>query len=452
MKRALYRVSEFSEITSNSRGNDGYRRSKLLVIPEDHFESLTKLVSQLNVDPNDADRALIVVQTARGKSIKVKNYVGSIETDDGITLEILPKIFRGRIEASEAERKRIMLMMLRRLGETPFLRISDAHLETSGDVPLFEIFIECYVNEAIRVFSHGVRSKYKEVSTNLPHFRGRLKILDNLRQNSSNRARFFCQYAEYLPDNPHNRIVKTTMLMLRRVSTFRKTANKINAVLHHLEGVNSSVNVADDLRLSILADRLMEDYGRLMAWSEVLLRGSAFTNLAGEKPNAAMLFPMEKLFENYVTSLALKFKQDNVIVSAQDRRHFLISNHRGAARFRLVPDLVLAHESGVLRIVDTKWKIINSVDYKGNYGISSADLYQLFAYGKKYAPSARTVDLVLLYPKTPDFHKAIEPFHFESDLRLRVIPFDFELPESERLRELLDFKQIQISQFPDRSN
>ena len=48
-------------------------------------------------------------------------------------------------------------------------------------------------------------------------------------------------------------------------------------------------------------------------------------------------------------------------------------------------------------IYDTKWKILDKS--KNNYGISQADMYQMYAYHKKY-DNAQSVTLI--YPKVDD--------------------------------------------------
>ena len=66
---------------------------------------------------------------------------------------------------------------------------------------------------------------------------------------------------------------------------------------------------------------------------------------------------------------------------------------------------------------------------KKNYNISQADMYQLYAYGKKYALNSDSQEaprLILLYPSNPNFQKSLDNFIYEGDLTLQVIPFNLE--------------------------
>ena len=57
------------------------------------------------------------------------------------------------------------------------------------------------------------------------------------------------------------------------------------------------------------------------------------------------------------------------------------------------PDIVVRRkQDDTIFVLDTKWKILS--DSKANFGISQADMYQMYAYQKKYGAS----NVTLLYP------------------------------------------------------
>ena len=59
------------------------------------------------------------------------------------------------------------------------------------------------------------------------------------------------------------------------------------------------------------------------------------------------------------------------------------------------PDIVIKRKSDkAVFVCDTKWKLL--ADEKNNYGISQADMYQMYAYQKKY----NACNITLLYPLT----------------------------------------------------
>ena len=65
-----------------------------------------------------------------------------------------------------------------------------------------------------------------------------------------------------------------------------------------------------------------------------------------------------------------------------------------------------------MAILDTKWKALSDNE-RNNYDISQADMYQMFAYSKKYARSdaefvGNSPDVWLLYPVNSAMRKYTE--------------------------------------------
>ena len=143
--------------------------------------------------------------------------------------------------------------------------------------------------------------------------------------------------------------------------------------------------------------------------------GKSFTSFAGSEVALALLFPMETLFESYIsTLLKKKLGYTDFSVSAQDKTYHLFDEP--GKKFLMRPDIVVKRKSdGAIFILDTKWKIL--ADSKANYGISQADMYQMYAYQKKYGAEKVT----LLYPQTDEMHhKGTIEFKSEDHVLVRV--------------------------------
>ncbi|HQJ61544.1 MAG TPA: hypothetical protein PKV35_11130, partial [bacterium] len=104
------------------------------------------------------------------------------------------------------------------------------------------------------------------------------------------------------------------------------------------------------------------------------------------------------------------------------RSHNLFINY---AQFALRPDIVISKGEEKI-ILDTKWKVIESISESGRNNISQADLYQMFAYGKKYG--AKT--LFLIYPENEKFPSKRE-YYYEHDMGLYIFPWTFSSNEKE---------------------
>jgi 5-methylcytosine-specific restriction enzyme subunit McrC len=144
--------------------------------------------------------------------------------------------------------------------------------------------------------------------------------------------------------------------------------------------------------------------------------------VSGEWQGMSLLFPMEKLFENYVEGWLSSRLVPSARLTAQAARQSLCQ-HDGSAMFRLKPDLLLQRGLHTW-VLDTKWKRLDSADRLNKYGLSQADFYQLFTYGQKYL--AGRGELALIYPRTAQFSQPLPPFDFNPELRLWVLPFDLD--------------------------
>ena len=92
----------------------------------------------------------------------------------------------------------------------------------------------------------------------------------------------------------------------------------------------------------------------------------------GETKTISLLFPMERIFEDYV-SARLKLQFPDWRITTQASQHRLVKqNNRNY--FRLKPDLVI--KKGTIRIIaDTKWKLLGqtSTDTLNYYSIAQGD-------------------------------------------------------------------------------
>ena len=135
--------------------------------------------------------------------------------------------------------------------------------------------------------------------------------------------------------------------------------------------------------------------------------GKSFTSFAGSEVAVALLFPMETLFESYIAALLKKeLTPKGFTVSAQDRKYHLFDEPD--KKFLMKPDIVITRKlDGCIFVMDTKWKVLS--ESKPNYGISQADMYQMYAYSKKY----ETSEIWLLYPVNVAMRDH-EPIQFDS--------------------------------------
>lgn len=361
-------------------------------LPNDIFDTLEEFIlSNKNRDVEALEFMNISVKRGIGKVITAKNYVGIIEIKDGITIEILPKIYSQK-DVTEAKVKKLVMDMLKTLRKSPYKSLQVANVSVDK-MNIFEIFIRMFINEVLLIVKKGIKSNYETIESNERVFKGKMKFTQQIRYNYAHKEQCYVEYDEFNTNCPENKLLKSTLLYLYKNTHSLKNKNDIKMLLNSFSEVNNSTNYEDDFN-RIVADRNKKDYTTALLWSKIFLMGKSFTSFSGSKIAFALLFPMEKLFESYVAEILRKnLNRSLYSISIQDKTYHLFDKPN--KKFLLKPDIVVKNKTNNdIFILDTKWKLLSN--QKSNYGISQSDMYQMYAYSKKYGAK----NIILLYPNT----------------------------------------------------
>ena len=362
-----------------------------------------------------------------GKFIQARNYVGVLQTKSGLTIEILPKIADKNDTDKVNNLKDAFLKMLKSLKNFPSKSSNLANLKTQN-LPLLETFISMFLCELEALVKKGIKSDYVALEDNLKFLKGKLNINEQIKRNSIHKERFYVEYSEFLSDIKINQIIKTTLKFLYKKSNSSKNQQKIRELLFIFDEV-STCGDYKNFFTNFAINRQVKHYEQALLWCKIFLLGDSFTPHKGDDLAIALLFDMNTLFESYVGNF-IKKKLPDVIL--QHRRKYLIEEP--IRDFGLEPDIFLEGKF----IADTKWKIIRQDNNGGEKKnkISQADLYQLYAYGKKYECDK----LYLIYPKIDGAKQEPMNFKYDDKMQLEILYFDLEndkLIPSNRLSTIL---------------
>jgi len=371
MKPKVLTVKEFQEIKKEDLGEINFNL----------FENFIEENSGDDVEERLSD--FLRISSHKGvKVIKPQNYVGVINIDNKVQIEILPKIDI----SDENKLRNLFLKMLSCLKEFKGKSFKNAQLNDSK-LPIYEVFIQMYLNEVQELLKKGLKSDYLTIEGNLTFFKGKFLINQHLKHNIIRKDRFYMAYDEFHINRPENRLIKTALLKLNKISSNGKNQLLAKRLLAEFEMVNQSTNIDKDFSL-VKKDRNAQAYQSLMTWSQVFLKNKSFSTFKGTENVNALLFPMEKIFEAYVAKqLKIKFPEWNVETQKDDK--YLFDNPK---TFGLNPDIYMS-KGGSAIVLDTKWKKL--IRNSNNYGISQSDMYQMYAYAYKYDVE----NIVLIYPK-----------------------------------------------------
>lgn len=385
MSKTIYQITEYGSFITG-RQVDGYT-----TLPPATFEQLENFIlsntTANNAQSTDALELMsISVKRGIGKIITAKNYIGVLTFNDGTAIEILPKIVSTVPEHSQRAKK-LVVDMLRSLTNVSYksLQVTNVDIEK---MPLLDIFIRMFLDEVFRLVKHGLRSSYETIAENRSFFKGKILFSEQLKHNFSHKERTFTEFDEFTPNCPENRLVKSTLMLLYKQTHSSRNKTDIKTLLAAFDNVPSSTDYTGDF------SKAGKSYGTLLLWCQIFLTGKSFTSFSGSGVAFPLLFPMETLFERYAAvQLKKVLPAEEFLISIQDKTHYLFLSP--SKKFLLRPDIVITRKcDNAIFICDTKWKLLSS--HTANLGISQADMYQMFAYQKKY----NAKNITMLYPIT----------------------------------------------------
>lgn len=409
-------VREYAYLTTSSLAQNTLDHAQ---VSESAFDWLCSLEERCT----NGGRLLSIVGR---NELQLRSFVGVLESPCGQVIEILPK--HHDLDDPEPARA-LMCRLIASALNLPPREAKEAGLRLFR-TPLSEWIIGRFLTALEHLLKRGLRFDYLRVEEESRYLRGQLDVARQSRQPPHKGHRLHIRHDVFLANRPENRLIKAALdVAAKRTRDAQnwRLSRELGGVLRELP---ASHDAEQDFR-KWQDDRLMVHYRPMKPWCELILRQHLPHAVHGDWRGISFLFPMERLFEEFVARWTHRQLQNGARLVTQARRHSLC-RHRGREMFQLRPDLLL--EQGERRwAIDTKWKRLDATTPDQSYGIAQGDFYQMFAYGHHY--QAGHGDMALIYPKGRDFCVPLPAFEMQPGLRLWVLPFDLEaemllLPQS----------------------
>lgn len=391
-----------------------------LELRESSFNSvLSLLTSTDNHEDNANFEPIFKYGVYRGDPLlKVRNYVGLIRTKEGLHIEVLPKLAKN---TEPRAARSLLIRMLIELEDSPFREANAAELNAHR-MPLFEIVLRYFLNGVADIVRKGIARKYVDNEDNTPYLRGKLLIAKHIQLNAFATTHFYCAFDEYQGNRPINRLMRSALDIIAATTRDSRNKQQCLELLSWFTEIPPSADYALDFK-RVQRERSVSHYMPTMPLCRLILDRLNPLTERGQSEAIAMLFPMERVFEDFVAAKLHK-QFAGWRVQTQSRREALVNSHLGKPMFNLIPDLLVS-KAGKSIVADTKWKLINERANSKKYDIAQSDIYQLFAYSKKCLKSSLHKEVYLIYPASDSFSKPLAPFWYEEDREvLYVVPFD----------------------------
>jgi len=356
------------------------------------------------------NRGVMVFDWSGRKFVKATSCVGVIQVP-GLTVEILPKI---DAPASLADSKQLaqdnLLYMLAFTRNVPLMERDLAALSRQK-MPLLDALIGIFVERLMAELLRGLDHAYVHLEENYTCLKGKILLSQHVRHNAVHRERVFIGYDDFVSDTWPNRILKACCRRLLGMTSVSRLQKRLRETIVLLDDVTDrEIGLHDFERVHLTRNN--ERFRPLLEFCRMVICGESPTTALGKRQTFSLLFPMEKLFEEFVAAFicrhATYFGLERTCIHAQARgrqKHLLLRDDK-SKRFWLKPDIVIEHTSHkVQMIIDTKWKHLKTSEVDANNGVAQSDIYQLYAYAHRY----QSPHNVLLYPQV----KGIDPQHLQ---------------------------------------
>lgn len=341
-----------------------------LTIDDEHFkkrhlDALLKLNEAHDFDYFDPIR----------DGIKFKQYVGVIQVDN-LTIEILPKADR---EGDTDAWRNVLLQMLRTCHKLKASTYGDANVKRTN-LNLLEIYFSIFLNEISGIMRQGLIKKYRKETSSMNSLKGKIIFSKHLKESIVHKERFYTEHQIYDKDHQLNQILKAAICIVEQFTRGTHLFDHCKRIIFDFPEV-SEINITKKLLDSFQITRKTSPYAKAFDIARLILLNYSPDISSGSEKMLALLFDMNKLWEEYVTiTLREELKNSNVTIIAQDSKPFWGDNS-------LSPDIVIENGDDIL-IIDTKWKT------PGYSSASNHDLRQMYTYNRYW----NATKAVLLYP------------------------------------------------------
>ena len=291
-----------------------------------------------------------------------------------------------------------------------------------------------------RQLKQGLHREYSEKIEDLGTVRGKINMVGTVRNRIAHKRLVSCEHDELTEDNPMNRALKATALLLLGCDDVKgKYRDELKKTMLFFSDIDV-VDVASIRWSSMRFTRSNQSYRMLMSVCQLVVEGMLVTTDSGERRLAKFVDEqrMSRLYEKFI--LEYYAQECDLADASSPQIKWALDDGIGTMLPTMQSDIVLSRDNHVL-IIDAKYYTHATQRQFDVNTVHSNNLYQIFTYVKnkeaELADMPHEISGMLLYAKTDE---EIQPdgVYQMSGNKVSVKTLDLNLPFAEIAAQLND--------------
>jgi len=318
--------------------------------------------------------------------VRFNEYVGVIQVGETI-IEVLPKADNSLNGLNEKKRWRdILIDMLFAVGIFDIHSPSNSSLKLKSN-SILDLYFELFIKEVEYLLHNGLVKQYRKKEGNVTALKGNILFGKQIQLNITHQERFYVRYSTYDVEHNLHSILFKTIKLLKHINTNVELHSRIGTLLLHFPEM-PEINVSETTYEKLVFNKKILSYKKAIDISRLLLLKYHPDVSKGRNNVLALMFDMNKLWEQFVFISIQRHKDKQTTITAQTSKYFW--KPEIGYRSKIIPDIVVNKDKDDCAVLDTKWKNLNG------YNPSPDDLRQMYVYHEYY--NAKCV--ALIYPGT----------------------------------------------------
>jgi len=249
---------------------------------------------------------------------------------------------------------------------------------------LLHLYFELFLDEVETLIQCGLINKYRRETGQAKALKGSIQFAKHISKNIIHKERFYVNHSVYDKNHLIHQILNETIKVVSHFSSELVVLDKLNRVKMLFPETEKLV-VKSNCFKKIQLSRKHVPYEKALLISELILMNYRPDIKFGNRDLIALMFDMNKLWEEYILQSLKREGSKDFIIRGQKQKKFWNNSKV------IKPDIVLeSRNDDKTFIIDTKWKIVSN-DKPGDN-----DLKQMYAYNYRWDCNHS----MLLYPST----------------------------------------------------